>query len=100
MTDLPRDRRPDSTIAFLRDGYEFISNRCDRFRSDVFETRAAWGAVCLAGGGAGASCPVSQRPLVDQCQASLSSTRRPYRPALAVSQSKAALPVQRDARRG
>lgn len=50
MAQLPQDRSPDSTIAFVRDGYEFISNRCDRFRSDVFETRLLTRPViCMRG---------------------------------------------------
>lgn len=39
MTDMPRDRAPDSTLALLKDGYRFISKRTRRYDSDVFETR-------------------------------------------------------------
>lgn len=50
MAQLPRDRLPDSTLAFLRDGYRFISTRCDRYGSDVFETRLLFEPViCMRG---------------------------------------------------
>lgn len=39
MSDIPRDRSFDSTLAFLSEGNSFISNRCRRLGSDVFETR-------------------------------------------------------------
>jgi fatty-acid peroxygenase len=35
----PRDPQRDSTAAFLAEGYTFISTRCDRLQSDVFEAR-------------------------------------------------------------
>ncbi len=50
MPQIPRDRSPDSTLALLRDGYRFISKRCARHRSDVFETRLMLRkAVCMLG---------------------------------------------------
>ncbi len=36
---LPRDSRPDSTLAIARRPYTFISEECQRHHSDVFETR-------------------------------------------------------------
>lgn len=39
MTDIPRVKAFDSTLAFLSEGNSFISNRCRRLGSDVFETR-------------------------------------------------------------
>lgn len=39
MATMPRERTLDSTPAILVEGYEFISNRCRRLGSDVFETR-------------------------------------------------------------
>lgn len=39
MPDLPRDQSLDSTLALLRDPYGFISKRCQRYRSDVFQAR-------------------------------------------------------------
>lgn len=50
MPELPHDRLPDSTLAFLREGYAFIANRCRRYRSDVFETRLLLQPVtCMRG---------------------------------------------------
>lgn len=50
MAELPQDRLPDSTISFVRDGYEFISNRCRRYRSDVFQTRLmSRPVICMRG---------------------------------------------------
>ncbi len=37
--DLPRDRLPDATVSILREGYTFISRRCDRHGTDAFLTR-------------------------------------------------------------
>lgn len=39
MVDIPRTRAPDTTLALLRDGYEYISKRCRHYHSDAFETR-------------------------------------------------------------
>jgi fatty-acid peroxygenase len=39
MPSVARDRSLDSSIAFLREGYEFGSNRCRRYETDAFETR-------------------------------------------------------------
>ncbi len=36
---IPRDDSFDSTPRLLSEGYEFISNRCRLYRSDIFETR-------------------------------------------------------------
>jgi fatty-acid peroxygenase len=47
---IPRDRGLDSGPAMLREGYEFIGNRCRRFRSDLFETRLMLRrTVCMTG---------------------------------------------------
>lgn len=47
---IPRDTSPDSTLALLREGYEFIPNRVGRSGSDLFETRLLLRrAVCLTG---------------------------------------------------
>ncbi|MBY8875138.1 cytochrome P450 [Micromonospora sp. PLK6-60] len=46
----PADRSPDSTLAFLREGYRFISTRCERYGSDVFTTRLLLEpTICLRG---------------------------------------------------
>jgi hypothetical protein len=39
MTAIPREKSLDSTLAFLADGYTFISKKCGQLQSDVFETR-------------------------------------------------------------
>jgi fatty-acid peroxygenase len=50
MSAMPRDRSPDSTLAFVRDGYLFVSRRCERYRSDIFETRLLLKrAICVRG---------------------------------------------------
>lgn len=50
MRAIPRDPSPDSTLAFLLDGYRFISTRCDRYGSDVFQTRLLFEpTICLRG---------------------------------------------------
>lgn len=50
MAQFPRDPAPDATLALLSDGYEFISKRCERHRSDVFLTRLMLrNAICMRG---------------------------------------------------
>lgn len=39
MPWIPREKAVDSTLALLREGYRFISNRCRRHGADAFETR-------------------------------------------------------------
>ena len=39
MPLIPRDNSLDASLALLSDPYRFISNRCRRYRSDLFETR-------------------------------------------------------------
>lgn len=47
---LPSDGAWDSTLALLREGYDFIPRRCRRLRSDVFTTRLMLRrAVCISG---------------------------------------------------
>lgn len=36
---IPSTAAPDNTLSLLLEGYEFISRRCDRFHSDIFQTR-------------------------------------------------------------
>ncbi|AJE49059.1 cytochrome P450 [Celeribacter indicus] len=38
-TRIPAISAPDSTLAFLRDGYDFIATRCDALGTDAFRTR-------------------------------------------------------------
>ncbi|MGW3895886.1 cytochrome P450 [Micromonospora profundi] len=55
MAALPVDRSPDSTLAFLRAGYRFIGERCDRYGSDAFQTRILLTpTICLRGRSAAA----------------------------------------------
>lgn len=50
MSHIPRDKSLDSTLALLREGYTFVSRRCRRYRSDLFETRLMLRkAVCIMG---------------------------------------------------
>ncbi|HEX6500055.1 MAG TPA: cytochrome P450 [Micromonosporaceae bacterium] len=50
MSSIPTDRSPDSSLAFLREGYRFIGTRCDRYGSDIFQTRLLLEpTICLRG---------------------------------------------------
>ena len=50
MSTIPRDRSVDATFALLREGHEFIWNRCRRHRTEIFETRLMGKrAVCVHG---------------------------------------------------
>jgi fatty-acid peroxygenase len=47
---VPTPRTPDSTLAFLRHGYTFVSRTCDRLGTDAFATRLMGRpVVCLRG---------------------------------------------------
>ena len=39
MATTPADRSPESTLAFFREGYRFISTRCERYDTDIFTAR-------------------------------------------------------------
>ncbi len=53
MKQAPRDPAFDSTLALLREGYDFISRRCDRLASDLFTTRIMLTkVVCMRGAAA------------------------------------------------
>lgn len=50
MPQIPRDKNLDSTLALIRDPYRFIAKRCQRYRSDLFETRLLLRkAICMTG---------------------------------------------------
>lgn len=50
MAELVRDRTPDATLALLRQGYAFVSRRCEALGTDVFETRLlGQRVVCMQG---------------------------------------------------
>jgi fatty-acid peroxygenase len=50
MADIPRDPALDSTLDILRDGYNFVWNRCRRLQSDVFIARVmGQRTICVHG---------------------------------------------------
>jgi fatty-acid peroxygenase len=50
MSSIPRDPALDSTLSVMREGYEFIWNRCRRFHSDLFTARVMGRpTVCIHG---------------------------------------------------
>ncbi|MFE4105666.1 cytochrome P450 [Almyronema epifaneia] len=50
MGAIPRDRAIDSTLALATEGYCFISNRCDRYQSEIFQTRLLFEkTICFRG---------------------------------------------------
>lgn len=50
MSRIPADHSPDSTLALLRDGYRFVTNRCERYGGDIFQTRLLLRpTICLRG---------------------------------------------------
>lgn len=50
MPQIPRDHRVDSTLAFVRDPYGFISSECRRHDSDLFQTRLMFrSTICMYG---------------------------------------------------
>ncbi|MEH1011915.1 cytochrome P450 [Micromonospora sp. CPCC 206060] len=50
MATTPRDRSPESTLSFAREGYRFIGERCERYDSDIFQTRLLLRpTICLRG---------------------------------------------------
>lgn len=50
MTHIPRERAPDSTLAFLREGYEFAPRRFRRHGSDLFRARIMLRPACFLQG--------------------------------------------------
>lgn len=50
MSPVPRDKSPESTLALATEGYRFIAKRCERYRSDLFETRLLLEkTICMQG---------------------------------------------------
>lgn len=49
--ELPYDEGLDNTLAFLNEGYLYITNRRKRFNRDMFKTRILGGkqVICMAG---------------------------------------------------
>ena len=55
MPAIPRDRRPDSTLALLRDPYRYIGRECRRHGTDLFEARLLLKkTICMTGAEAAA----------------------------------------------
>ncbi|MBW3656059.1 MAG: cytochrome P450, partial [Gemmatimonadetes bacterium] len=54
MTQIPRDGSFDSTFALLREGYGFVSTRCQRHGTDIFRTRVMMRPAFCARGAAAA----------------------------------------------
>lgn len=53
MPQIPKDKSLDSTWAFFREGYTFISKRCRRYQTDIFQTRLLLQkTICMRGEGA------------------------------------------------
>lgn len=49
-TKIPEEKGIDSTVAVLRDGYNFIKKRCNALNSDIFQTRLmGMSAICFTG---------------------------------------------------
>lgn len=47
---MPREEGMDNTLSLLREGYLYISNRCNSFQSNFFETRLfGKNAICMSG---------------------------------------------------
>lgn len=62
MPPIPRDPGFDGTLALLAEGYPFISTRCRRYGSDLFETRLMLRkVVCMTGPKAAQTCYVPGR---------------------------------------
>jgi fatty-acid peroxygenase len=50
MHEIPTDRGIDNTLPLLFEGYRFISNRCERYQTDIFQTRLLLKkTICLRG---------------------------------------------------
>jgi len=50
MPTIPRDASFDGSVSLLREGYDFIRNRCERLGSDVFRVRLLMqDTICMTG---------------------------------------------------
>lgn len=50
MKTIPQESGLDSTLAFAKEGYEFISRRCEQHNADLFRTRLMLkSAICMRG---------------------------------------------------
>lgn len=50
MPETPVDASVDGTLALVREGYAFITNRCRRYQTDIFRTRLLFQkTICMMG---------------------------------------------------
>ena len=50
MSEIPQDRSLDSILALKFEGYKFVSKRCQRYQTDIFQTRLLLKkTICLRG---------------------------------------------------
>lgn len=50
INNIPSDRGIDNTVLLLREGDRFILNRCERYQSDIFQTRLLFQkSICFKG---------------------------------------------------
>ena len=50
MSEIPRDSQVESSLSLLSEGYTFISSRCQRFGSDLFQVRLLMqNTICMSG---------------------------------------------------
>jgi fatty-acid peroxygenase len=50
MTEIPKEKGLDKTITLMKEGYEFLPKRRERFKSEIFQTRIMLKkATCLSG---------------------------------------------------
>ena len=50
MSQIPQEKTIDNSLVLLKEGYKYIQNRCERYQSDIFQTRLLGEKViCLHG---------------------------------------------------
>jgi hypothetical protein len=50
MSQIPRDKLPESTLALLLDPYRFVSKRCRLYQTDLFQARLMFeNTICMKG---------------------------------------------------
>lgn len=50
MREIPTEQTIDSTVFLVSEGYRFISNRCERYQTNIFQTRILFKkTICLRG---------------------------------------------------
>src|SRR5690625_3342246 len=48
--DIPQDKSLDSAFALMLEGYQFISNRCKKYQTNIFRTRLlGQNVICMSG---------------------------------------------------